>query len=322
MSDTRIRLAAGTNVGLVRTNNEDNFVICPDLSVSDWTIPQANKIVGLGEYGSLLVVADGMGGANAGEVASAITVESIQQSFTPEAVAQAAASDSSIQDFMVEAVKRADLDVLNAAKEDEARQGMGTTIVMAWLINDRAYVCWCGDSRCYVFNPMRGLTQLSKDHSFVQELVDRGELDPENAHDHPYSNVITRCLSDGENRAEPEVRMYNLQCGDVLLLCSDGLSSVSTDDKIVDVLSQRGEKTLMEVKEELIKIALDDGGYDNVTVALCEVLPPENAEASLQTVSEELNGTTNVTPTRRGVPGWVWLLALIALCVGIYLFLR
>lgn len=321
MSDIRIRLAAGTDVGRVRTNNEDNFVVCPDLSVSDWTIPQANKMVGLGKYGSLLVVADGMGGANAGEVASATTVESIQQTFTPEALANIVDDDSAIQDFLVSAVKTADLAVLNAAQEDAERSGMGTTIVMVWVINQKAYVCWCGDSRCYVFNPTHGFIQLSKDHSFVQELVDRGELSPENAHDHPYSNVITRCLSDGETRAEPEVRVYNLQVGDLLLLCSDGLSSICTDEQILNVLKNRGEKELMQLKEALINAALEAGGYDNVTVALCEVLPSED-EKGVQTIPEPLSGTTNVTPKRHTLPGWVWLLIILLLCIVVYWWLK
>lgn len=317
MSDIRIRLAAGTDMGLVRTNNEDNFVVCPDLSVSDWTIPQANKEVGLGKYGSLLVVADGMGGANAGEVASAIVVESIQKAFTPEALAEVVESDTAIQDFLVKVVKDADLDVLNAAKEDEARSGMGTTVVMAWLIDTRAYICWCGDSRCYVFNPIQGFIQLSKDHSFVQELVDRGELAPENMHDHPYSNVITRCLSDGENRAEPEVRVYNPQPGDILLLCSDGLSSVCTDDQIVDVMKERGEKALMEVKEELIKAALDAGGYDNVTVALCEILKPasdkDDTEENIQRLTSTIQTKEGNSFWRRALQTLVLLLAIMAI---------
>ena len=314
-------MAAGTDVGLVRTNNEDNFVVCPDLSVSDWTIPQANKEVGLGKYGSLLVVADGMGGANAGEVASATAVESIQKAFTPEALADVVTSDAAIQDFLVEAVKNADLAVLDSAKEDEERKGMGTTIVMAWIIEDKAYICWCGDSRCYVFNPKQGFIQLSKDHSFVQELVDRGELEPENAHDHPYSNVITRCLSDGDVRAEPEVRVYNLQQGDLLLLCSDGLSSVCTDEQILEVLRNRGKKELMQLKEALIKAALDAGGYDNVTVALCEVQSSDTDGKTTLSIPEELSGTTNTPPARRVVPGWIWLLIIVALIVCAVLWL-
>ncbi|MBP5770618.1 MAG: serine/threonine-protein phosphatase [Bacteroidaceae bacterium] len=322
MSDIRIRVAAGTDVGLVRTNNEDNFVVCPDLNVSDWTIPQANKVVGLGSYGSLLVVADGMGGANAGEVASAIAVESVQKRFTEEALASAVASDEAIQDFLVSVVKEADLNILNAAKENVEHAGMGTTIVMAWIIGAKAYICWCGDSRCYVFNPKQGLTQLSKDHSFVQELVDRGELEPENMHDHPYSNVITRCLSDGEQRAVPEVRLYNLQVGDLLLLCSDGLSSVSTDDQILEVLKNRGEKELMQVKEELIKAALDAGGYDNVTVALCEVLPSadENTDEAVEE-PQPMVSTVTTAPAKSKVGYWLRVLLFLVLTVAVILWL-
>ena len=175
MSDIKIKLAAGTNVGLVRTNNEDNFVASRDLTASDWTIPQVDEQIDLGEYGALLVVADGMGGANAGEVASAIAIETIQTKFVPENLEDAVQSDETILQFMVDAVKSADINILNRSKEDETTMGMGTTIVMAWILGNKAYICWCGDSRCYVFNENLGLTRLSKDHSYVQELVDRGE---------------------------------------------------------------------------------------------------------------------------------------------------
>ena len=175
MSEVRFKLAAGTNVGLIRQNNEDNFVVCSDLSTSNWLIPQAGDYADLGQFGVLLVVADGMGGANAGEVASAIAVETIQNQFVPEQLEEAVANDKSIQEFMKEVVKSADLNILHHSQNDSNTQGMGTTIVMAWILNNKAYICWCGDSRCYVLNKRNGLIQLSKDHSYVQELVDKGE---------------------------------------------------------------------------------------------------------------------------------------------------
>ena len=174
MSEVKFKLAAGTNVGLIRQNNEDNFVVCSDLSTSNWLIPKAGDFADLGEYGILLVVADGMGGANAGEVASAIAVESIQKLYVPEQLEKVVGDDKSIQEFMKEVVKTADLNILHHSQTDSSTQGMGTTVVMAWILDNKAYVCWCGDSRCYVLNKRNGLIQLSKDHSYVQELVDKG----------------------------------------------------------------------------------------------------------------------------------------------------
>ena len=282
MSEVKIKLAAGTNVGLIRQNNEDNFVVSSDLSTSEWLIPQAGPHADLGEFGALLVVADGMGGANAGEVASAIAVETIQEKFTPEQLKDVTMSDKDIQEFMKDVVKEADLNIFNHSKEDEATRGMGTTIVMAWILGDKAYVCWCGDSRCYVLNKQHGLIQLSKDHSYVQELVDKGELNPELMHDHPLSNVITRCLGDVENRADPETRIYQIHNGDIVMLCSDGLCGICHDDVILDTMIKYHEDP-MECKNELISIALSAGGYDNVTIALANIKTDDETEEEQQT---------------------------------------
>ena len=270
-------MAAGTNVGLVRQNNEDNFVVCPDLTTSDWRIPQTSKYEDLGEYGALLVVADGMGGANAGEVASSIAVETIQEAFSQDQLREVVKDDKAVQEFMKEVVKAADLRIFKKSKEDSSTRGMGTTVVMAWILGKRVYVCWCGDSRCYMLNKHKGLVRLSKDHSYVQELIDRGELDPDLAMSHPYSNVITRCLGDVENRAVPDTRIFQLHNGDTILLCSDGLSGLCTDLQILDLLIKFRDNT-EECKNELISAALNEGGHDNVTVALCSIEIPGDKE--------------------------------------------
>ena len=281
MSEVRFKLAAGTNVGLIRTNNEDNFVVCPDLSTSQWLIPQDGDYAVLGELGALLVVADGMGGANAGEVASAIAVETIQQLFVPDKIRGVVNDEAAIQNFMKDVVKSADLNILQRSKQDESAKGMGTTVVMAWIIGQRAYVCWCGDSRCYSFNYNRGLLQISKDHSYVQELVDQGELEPEFMHDHPLSNVITRCLGDMEKRANPDTKVYELSNGDSIMLCSDGLSGLCYDDQITEIIDKFGENP-MDCKNELISAALNNGGHDNVTVAMITVKTDDDAEQTVR----------------------------------------
>lgn len=270
MSEVKFKLAAGTNVGLYRQNNEDNFIVCPDLATPHWVMPQDEDYAELSPYGALLVVADGMGGMNAGEVASAIVVETIQQMFTAEAIAPIVDDSKAIVEFMENVVETADLNILNRSHTDSSTQGMGTTIVMAWIIGQRAYVCWCGDSRCYVYNGERGIARLSKDHSFVQELVDRGELDPAYASDHPLSNVITRCLGNEEKRAKPDTRIYELYDGDVIMLCSDGLCGLCQDELIEEVIAEFHESP-KDCRNELISVALAKGGHDNVTVALCTV---------------------------------------------------
>lgn len=296
MPEVKFKIAAGTNVGLVRKNNEDNFVVCPDLCTSDWRIPQAGSpYANLGKYGALLVVADGMGGANAGEVASAIAVETIQQSFGPDRLDEVVTDDKAVQEFMKDVVKAADARIFKHSKSDRSTRGMGTTIVMAWILGDKAYICWCGDSRCYMLNKRRGLMRLSKDHSYVQELVDRGELEPEFASDHPLSNVITRCLGDNENRAVPDTRIVQLHNGDTLLLCSDGLSGLCNDVQLLDLLIKYRED-LVKCKEELISAALNEGGHDNVTVALCNIEMPENDE---QPEDDDMSLPTGLKPNEK-----------------------
>ena len=328
MSEVKIKLAAGTNVGLIRQNNEDNFVVSSDLSTSEWLIPQAGPHADLGEFGALLVVADGMGGANAGEVASAIAVETIQEKFIPELLQEAVVDDKSIQEFMKAVVKEADINILNHSKEDNSTQGMGTTIVITWILNDKAYICWCGDSRCYVLNKKKGLIQLSKDHSYVQELVDKGELSAELMHDHPLSNVITRCLGDVNNRANPETRIYQLHNDDIIMLCSDGLCGLCHDDQILDVMIKFSGSPI-ECKNELISAALTAGGYDNVTIALAHIQtdeveePDDNEDEEKDSEDKEDNSQEDLSATikskvivRRSHKLRNFILVLLLLIIG------
>ena len=292
MPELKLKLTAGTNAGLVRNNNEDNSIVCPALIANDWTIPQADEVIGLGPYGALLVVADGMGGANAGEVASGIAIDIVQQCFSHQQLSNVIKNDVDILRFLHDVTLEADKAIIKHGKKHKEARGMGTTLVMAWLLHDKAYICWCGDSRCYVYNQKIGLTRLSKDHSLVQQLVDSGELLPENAHDHPMSNVITQCLGNASKDISPGTRIYQLSDGDVLLLCSDGLCGLCTDDEIVQVITSCDD--VIAMKSRLIDEALRAGGYDNVTVALCGIDAPSLApKASL---SAELKSTLRSFP--------------------------
>ena len=296
LSEVKISIAAGTNVGLVRDNNEDDFVVSPDLAASEWHIPQTDEFVSLGDYGCLLVVADGMGGANAGEVASGMAIETVRQYFVAENIREVIADDKRMQEFMKMVVRQADQNILQTSKADSGKEGMGTTIVMVWILGERAYICWCGDSRCYAFNRQLGLIQLTKDHSLVQELVDRGELAPENANDHPLSNVVTRCLGDVENRSVPETRIYQLRHQDVIMLCSDGLCGVCNDNQIIAVMAEHNDDA-RRCQEKLISIALASGGYDNVTVALCRVqMEGSDNESASVNQDEDIATTVRTKP--------------------------
>lgn len=321
MSEIKIKLAAGTNVGLVRKNNEDNFVVNRDLNQSEWIIPQSSESIPLGKYGSIMVVADGMGGTNAGEVASAIAIETVQNAFIPENLENIVTQDGNtisegtVEEFLTQTVKAADLNIVNMSKEDSSTQGMGTTIVIVWILNDKAYISWCGDSRCYVFNANSGFCRLSKDHSYVQDLIDQGKLDPENAFDHPYSNIITRCLGDPTNRSKPDFRAYNLKDGDTFLLCSDGLCGLCHDEEIMQIIEENSDN-LINCKDQLIEAALSAGGYDNVTIVLCHIMQQETEPKA------NLNNTVFSKPKQHKFLKTLLLLFALALGIGFYFYIN
>lgn len=269
------KLFAGTDVGL-RDNNEDNFTVCPDLTQNEWMMPADHQqVIPLGECGCLMVVADGMGGQNAGEVASAIAIETVQTMFAPNCLTDKVLSKpANIKDYLKKVVSKADFNVKEYSKEHPEAEGLGSTIVMAWVIGNKAYVAWLGDSRAYAFTPSQGIKRLSKDHSYVQQLVDAGNLSDIEAMNHPNSNVITRSLGDTAQKAKADVEEYRLEDGEIILLCSDGLCGVCTDDEIASVLTEEAND-LQVCKELLTELALDNGGSDNITIALMQIVLEE-----------------------------------------------
>lgn len=267
MSNLSFRITGLTHEGLERANNEDNFIINADLSQDNWFIPSnTDQAIELSDAGCLFVVADGMGGMNAGEVASEIAIETVRDMFTRDEFESVTASDQDIEEFMQQVIKAADQRIKNRVKEDPSTEGMGTTIVMAWVVKDKVHISWCGDSRAYLFNPKFGIIRLSKDHSYVQQLVDDKMLDEENAFDHPDSNIITRSLGDNVE-AVPDYMSRRLAFGDQILLCSDGLCGMCRDEEIAEMMDQE-YSSIKQLKKTLLDRALEAGGYDNVTFVL------------------------------------------------------
>lgn len=311
MAEVKIKIAAGTNVGLVRKNNEDNFIVNKDLTQDEWFVPQSSESITMQELGCILAVADGMGGTNAGEVASAIAIETIQKEFASDVLKKVLAESDpdvlakKVEKFLVSVIKSADLNIINASKNDSSTQGMGTTIVLAWIVNNKAYISWCGDSRCYVFNPNAGICRLSKDHSYVQDLVDQGKLDYENAFSHPCSNIITRCLGDPSVRAVPDFRCYELKEGDTLLLCTDGLCGLCQDEEIIQIMDEN-QSDIGNCKDRLIEAALSAGGYDNVTVAICHCIDGN------ETIKDDLNATQYTLPKKSNFLRFLLVLLFLA----------
>ena len=222
-----------------RSQNQDNYWVCPDLA--RWNAP-VDGVVGtdedveLSEKGALLVVADGMGGMNAGEIASELVVEGIKKKFSqiPNSIL---GNEADILKFIRDAIVESDESIKQYAKQHREAEGLGSTIVLLWLLGDKAYCGWCGDSRIYRFNPNNELVRLSHDHSYVQSLVDEGKISEDEAFDHPDGNVITKALGDNGNKADPELRVYDVYQRDVFMLCSDGLCGLLQDSEISRIIA-------------------------------------------------------------------------------------
>ena len=249
--------------------NEDAFFVDDDLGDDKSGYFEADKVVALSSHGALMVVADGMGGANAGEVASHLACDVIGQQF--ESLDSEKVTDTlGRQEFLENAILQARLKISCKAMVDNECHGMGTTVVAAWLVGDMLTVSWLGDSRAYLYRKRKGLMLLTEDHSFVQDLVRKGVLSQEETFQHPQGNIITRCLG-GFEPHEPETLHFKVKKGDIILLCSDGLSGVLRDKEIGTII-QSNRDSLVECRKTLFAAAKDAGWTDNVTVVLCEIV--------------------------------------------------
>ncbi|MBP1973559.1 Stp1/IreP family PP2C-type Ser/Thr phosphatase [Cohnella thailandensis] len=210
------------------------------------------------------VVADGMGGHKAGEIASGLTVESVVSSLKSW---QDAIESEAAEDRLKELIRRANSVVYEAASGNDQYSNMGTTIVLALLNGDAGLIGHIGDSRVYRLRDEE-LLQLTEDHTLVHELTKSGQLSPEEAANHPRRNVLMRALGT-DREVEVDIIRFDWLPGDLLLLCSDGLSTLVEDHLIKDTLGETNA-TLEQKAERLIALALLAGGDDNVTVVLVE----------------------------------------------------
>ena len=235
----------------VRSGNEDNFFVDDDLTDNTTNKVAQDEVIQLGDLGMLMVVADGMGGMNAGEVASQIAIDTVKDSFVTDSLKDSVtATAQSRQKYLEQVIKKADKNIKSEARTDSSREGMGSTIIMAWLYEDELTISWCGDSRAYLFNEKSGIRLISQDHSYVQELVNKGLLTYAQTFDHPQNNIITRSLGDPTKDAKPESKTLKVGKGDIILLCSDGLSGVLRDRKTYD---DKGQLYPEENLEDIIR---------------------------------------------------------------------
>jgi protein phosphatase len=249
----RISCAGVTDVGVVRAGNEDNFLLdCAR---------------------GLFIVADGMGGHAAGEVASEMAVQIIED----ELGSLRGLSDGEAAGRMRVAIQKANQAIFHRTLAEHDKRGMGTTITVMTLFSRRYLIGQVGDSRAYLLR--RGeLFQLTKDHSYVQEQVDAGLLTAEQARTHPYSNVITRCVGANEEVA-PDIYFGNLEAGDVILLATDGLTGMLDDAQLRDILAT--EENPERAVQRMVTDANRRGGLDNITAIVIRVdsIDPPTGEA-------------------------------------------
>jgi len=320
---TDLYITALTDRGMERDHNEDYHGYIPDLESGEWVFFDSREVKGLSEKGSLLIVADGMGGSNAGEVASKIAVDSVK-TFIQKQIAQAMPDkEAAVKSILLESVKTAQKDLVDHEKQFPETKGMGTTLVVSWVIKNKAFIAWVGDSRLYLHNKS-GLIQLSHDHSFVQELVDAGKLTQEQAFYHPQSNIITQSLGDAKRPPNPGYTTYNIQTGDIILFCSDGLNGMVTDSNIEYFLNSN------PVASEAAKVLIDEankaGGHDNITILLAYMTnvdsPLPVAQRPVANYSQQAtssNGTVGVPVPKQKIGtmrGKISLLAIIVVLLG------
>ena len=241
----KLSYAAKTDVGMIRSGNEDNFAV------------DANVTRGI------FVVADGMGGHAAGEVASEMAVQIVIREVKPVK----SVTDGSATKTLGEALKLANRAIHDRTITEVDKQGMGTTASVLVLADSRYLIGQVGDSRIYLLRD-GALKQITKDHSYVQEQVDLGNLTPEQARYHPYSNVITRCVGASPD-VEPDLYAGEARTGDVFLVASDGLTGMVDDRRLRDLLMSRAEPK--RKVQSLIDEANGRGGLDNITAIIVQV---------------------------------------------------
>lgn len=212
----------------------------------------------LGNIPNLLVVADGMGGHKAGDFASRYAVESLKDALKK-------GTEDGPEAMIKKAIQFANQKLVEASRQDARLEGMGTTLVAATVIEQTLYFANVGDSRLYLLN--NGIKQLSRDHSFVQEMVRLGGINAEDAKHHPDKNIITRAVGVGE-KLEIDFFEYRLQKGDMILMCTDGLSNMIEDEEILRIV--KSSRDIVEAVERLIERANENGGQDNIGVILAE----------------------------------------------------
>jgi serine/threonine protein phosphatase PrpC len=319
-----------TDLGRSREHNEDTFLVA-DLSTGNASLHPEVRLHEVGPRGSLFMVADGMGGAAAGELASAMAADLIYRHLATVWAADEDASPDRFAYRMKEAVELANQQIYAYAREHPEVRGMGTTVTAAGVNGDELYLAQIGDSRAYLVRNGEAI-QLTKDQSLMQRLVDAGELTEEEAEQSERRNIILQALGP-DPRVKVDLTHQTLRRGDTLIICSDGLSGLVRREEFSEMVA--GHPELPDLCAGLIDLANERGGPDNITVVAAHFegeglpepsvaedvgyavyhLPDGDTEDDLPTVPVKPAAAATPPPTVLGSRGRALLLMAAVLCL-------
>jgi protein phosphatase len=272
-----------TDCGKVRPNNEDQFLIASlvkTLQVEQTSLAQPALRLGI-DHSHLFIVADGMGGHAGGQRASALAVDSVERFVLDTlqwfAKFKGQQDDRVLTEFQ-QALGQANARVLAEAAERPALHGMGTTLTLAYTLNDVLFVAHAGDTRCYL-GRSQALYRLTRDHTLAEEMRRRDLLSAEDAEHHHWRHVVTNVIGGDTTNVEVEVHKIGLEAGDRLLLCSDGLTGMISEEEINLVLWSEAEPE--RACRQLVGCANEAGGKDNITVIVAHFRSAEEAEVAV-----------------------------------------
>jgi protein phosphatase len=279
-----------TDVGMARTNNEDNFLFTQSGSGLINTLPVEFD----SEAPWIFIVADGMGGGQAGEVASQMAVELVSEKFAARVNQKRISSHQGFIKALTSVVDEANRSILQAGQQKQELRGMGTTLTAATVHNNTVFFAQLGDSRAYLIRN-NIITQMTKDQSLVAQMIAMGKLTPEEAKVHPRRNVILQALG-VQARVDVAITSTNLRRGDTLLLCSDGLWGKVESDEIKEIVQRNSPQTACE---DLVRLANERGGEDNITVLVANFSGDGLPELSMDADANQL-------PKKSRHRWWFW----------------
>lgn len=315
---TSIKVDAKSDRGLVRVSNEDAYTLTTNIAGNVWQLSGLSDISVTSNNGALFVVADGMGGTNGGEVASRLAVEAIQQYFST--MPNVEVDVDFFKTHLFNAVKNAQRQIVERIKRDSTLKDMGTTVCIAWVFQNYLFVCWVGDSRVYLYRKNdNSLSSLTKDHSYVQELIDSNKITEADSFEHPDRNIITQSLGDESRPPEPGFISTKIEVLDRILLCSDGLNTMIRDHDIERILSTYNPATY--TVGDLIEVANKNGGNDNITVIICDIvsLPDQPDQIQLQLIPPALQAMSSTNKIAKVSSSKKKILLIILLSVVLLL---